>query len=112
LQEYSLPGPIIWTETNAVVVSAIAYDAQKVAFAPANFDNLFMIQLIGRNQAVGQFLCVSAKPGRKHLRVLIIYFIIDEAIIITAVEDVPAVGTIGYAHSCFTSRTCGRPGRP
>jgi len=45
--------------------------------------------------SIGQFLRVSAKPGRKHLRVFIIYFIIDEVIIITAVEEVPAAVTIG-----------------
>jgi hypothetical protein len=81
---------ITWTETDPLIVSTIAYDAQEVASS----HNVLLPQVIGRNQSIRQFFRISAKSRREHLRVLVIYLVIDEIVIVTAVEEMPAILTI------------------
>jgi len=40
------------TETDTDIIPTIAYDAQKVAFSASNFDNMFVVQVICRDQLV------------------------------------------------------------
>src|ERR1700730_5527455 len=45
-------GLIARTEADTDIVTTIAYDAQKVAFPASNFDNMFVVQVICRDQLV------------------------------------------------------------
>ena len=45
-------GLIARTETNTDIIPTIAYDAQKIAFSTSNFDNIFVVQAVSRNQLV------------------------------------------------------------
>jgi hypothetical protein len=81
-------GLIAGTEADSKVVPPIAYDAEKFPPPAANFDYAFLVQVIGVNQLIGQFFRVLAKSGREHLGVFVFFLIIDELIIVSAVENV------------------------
>jgi hypothetical protein len=45
-------GLIARTETNTDIIPTIAYNPQEIAFSTSNFDNIFVVQAVSRNQLV------------------------------------------------------------
>jgi hypothetical protein len=45
-------GPITRAETDPVIVSTIAYNAQEVTSSAADFDNVLLMQVIGGDQSI------------------------------------------------------------
>ena len=76
-------GLIARTEADTNVVPTITYYAQKVASSDSNFDNMFVVQVICRNQ-----LIVAIEV--RHLRVFVLVLII----IVSAVENVTTIVTV------------------
>src|SRR3974390_1883297 len=79
------------TETDTEIVSPVTYDAQKVAPSAPNFNDIFLIQTICRDEFVRECFGVLAKPRREHLRVLVLLLVLcgfGKLIIVSAIEYV------------------------